>query len=1028
MAISALGLSALHEPPRSSGITPCYDIVLVHEFGGGAAQTWEPLRPKDAEWPNARVFTFGYNETSHHPYGREELLSHANRLLWALSRQRKEEDTRLRPIIFVGRGGGGVIIKTALVTARLDTRYRDIYFLTFGVAFYGMPHEATSDMSWEDIASAISRARLFNQDLEEESMIMDVLRPGDALGLTEVSAAFVRIPSLLLISDMEISPDVGIDTKVREYPLPGGADGSPTPQLLPEIIKLVQEEAPKAKKGGLSTEYYRALQLLRPHEIRREQAPTTPTPGTCTWIETRGPFEGWWHRRGARLLWIRGDMGCGKTYLARHIMRLVSDTPLLKAGERRRPETVAYCHLGDMAEEHKTVEGVLAWLLYDLLLARPELVPVAKLKGSRPVCDFAFYDVQQLWTSVMFEATKDGGYLTLVVDEIDALSAKGSIDDFLRCITGHDLPTVNSGRIRVLVLSRNQERVEAGLWGYNFSRYDITADDTTPDIARTTEEVLAAVKRYPKGAAIADDIEQQIKHGANGMYLWARLALSEAAKQLAPNNQQAAGSNQLTHGIFPLFDQYLKQFSDSSAKQAEEDKNLTKIILFWLSYQAEPMKDKELQLACALVGEAAEDVRDQTWFEVDMGDPGIHAFISRHRNMERAVLQNCAPLARVGPDKRIGAVHRSLQEYLRSPRPTGTSNSTLNHALYHCNPSHAHRNISLLCADYLLQPAFRDPGAAYEAGTGSTDYYRPGAELPDDRREAWLDKVEDRVLAHAFVRYAALFWIYHARAAGPPFDADLAKWSEPRHRRLLDVRGYGRGDGDGGGHALSWVEVWWVETRGEGGEGFPGPELDLGGYFPDEGRRLEEDGDGGGVGGGDAGGGWEDLAGEAVSGISGAAGSELATGAYAEELALARELEIGISGLMRWMGQLKTDVTVRMEKSERIIKDLQRLQALVVEGTLDPKVVNGMVTELEEKVEAAKRETDSARADAEKARVDADRARIEADHKDREYQELREKNQVMEKRMEVLRDAVRRSVDVLAEQKTSRSSWIPFRR
>ncbi|KAH6849624.1 hypothetical protein B0I37DRAFT_443777 [Chaetomium sp. MPI-CAGE-AT-0009] len=1012
MVINALGLSPLHEPPRSSSIIPCYDIVLVHEFGGHPAQTWEPLRPTDSrydEWPNARVFTFGYNETSHHPYGREELLGHAERLLWALSQQRKEEDTRLRPIIFVGRGGGGIIIKKALVTARLDTRYRDIYSLTFGVSFYGMPHEATSEMSWGDIASAIARARLLNVGLQGEDPV-DVLRPDDALGLTEISSAFVRIPELLLISDMEISPDVGIDTKVKQYPLPGDVDGSPTPQLLPEVIKLIQEEAPKAKKGALSKEYYQALQLLRPHKVRRKQAPTPPTRGTCSWIETREPFVGWWRRVGARLLWIRGDMGCGKTYLGRHIVRLVSDPPLPKEGGRRRPESVAYCCLGDMMDEHKTIEGVLGWLLHDLLLARPELAPAAKLKGNRPVCDFAFYDVQQLWASVIFEATKDGGYLTLVVDEIDQLSVDRSIDDFVRCITGSDLPTITSGRVRVLVLSRNQERVEAALWGYNFSRYDITADDTTPDIAKTTQEVLAVVRRYPKGAAIAHDIEEQIEHGANGMYIWARLALSEAVKQLAPDNQQAAGANQLTHGIFPLFDQYLEQFSKSSTKQAGEDESLTRNVLFWLTYQAEPMKEKELQMACALVDEAAEDVRDRTWFEVDISDPGIHAFISRHPNMKRSILQNCAPLARTGPDGRIGAPQPQPQPLLLPPN---------NHALYHCNPSHANRNISLLCADYLLQPAFRDPGPGY--GTSTEDH------------EAWLDKVDDRELAHAFVRYASLFWIYHARAAGRPFDADLAQWSEPRHRRLLDVVGGDGGGGGGGGHALSWVEVWWAETRGEGGEGFPGPGLDLGGYFPDEGRRLEEGDDrgggaGGGGGGGDASGGWEDLAGDATPGDDGSrAASELVDLAHAEELALARELEVGISSLMRWMGQLKTDVTARMEKSERIIKDLQRLQTLVSEGSLDPKVANGMVTELEEKVEAAKQEADSARVDAERARAEADRAKAEADNKDREYQELQEKNIVMEKRMEMLRETMRRTVGVLAEQKKSRSSWIPFR-
>ncbi|EAQ85647.1 hypothetical protein CHGG_06900 [Chaetomium globosum CBS 148.51] len=560
------------------------------------------------------------------------------------------------------------------------------------------------------------------------------------------------------------------------------------------------------------------------------------------------------------------------------------------------------------------------------------------------------------------------------------------------------------GRVRVLVLSRNQERVEAALWGYNFSRYDITADDTSPDIARTTQEVLAVVRRYPNGAAIARDVEKQIKDGANGMYLWARLALTEAIKQLgaAPaGSQQAARGKQLTHGIFPLFDQYLKQFSESSAKQADEDKHFTNIVIFWLTYQAEPMTERELQIACALVNEAAEDVRDATWFEVDVGDAGIQAFLSRHRNMGRAVLDRCAPLARIGPDKRIGAVHRSLQEYLRSPRPPPLHT---HHASYHTHPPHANRNISLLCADYLLQPALANPGTAY-------------ADNADDR-DAWLDKVDDRVLAHAFARYAALYWIYHARAAGPPFDADLAEWREPRHRRLLDVGGYG-GDGGGNGHAsvVRW-RCCGCRRRGKVEEAFPRAR----GWISGVTFRMRA--------GGWEGGGRRIWRGRRAPGDDDAAGSELVTctAAHAEELALARELEVGITGLMRWMGQLKTDVAASMERSERIIKDLQRLQTMVSEGGIDPRVANGMMTELEQKVEVARRETDSARADAERARVDADRARAEADNRDREYQQLLEKNQVMEKGMALLRDAVRRSVGVLAEQKTSRSSWIPFRR
>jgi hypothetical protein len=677
-------------------------------------------------------------------------------------------------------------------------------------------------------------------------------------------------------------------------------------------------------------------------------------------------------------------MGCGKTYLGRHIMRLVAD-PLPSKEGRYRPETVAYCCLGDMAAGYKTPESVLAWLLHDILVARPELVPAAKLRGARHVCDFTFYDAQQLWGNVIIEATKDGRQLTLVIDEVDQLGLEGSaLDEFFRCITCHDLPTITSGRVRLLVLSRHQEQLEAALGGCNFSRYDITADDTSPDIAKTTNEVLAVIRRYPNGPAIAHDIEQQIQQGANGMYLWAQLALGEAVKRLAPDNQRAG--DKLNHAIFPLFDQYLEQFSKSS-KQG--DGHFSRNVVFWLTYQAEPMDEEELQMACALVDRVG-DVREPTWPEVDVGgDAGIQAFYSRHPNLKRDILDRCAPLVKIGLDGRIGAVHRSLQEYLRTPPP-----SLPNHKLYHCNEKHANRNISFLCADYLLQPALQEAGAGH--GTSV------------EERETWLEKVEMRVLDHVFVRYSSLFWIHHARMSGSPFHVDLAQWTDAKLRRLLDMVG----DSPDNEHALCWAEVWW-EATGKG-EGFPGPALDLGANFPDEGRRLDEVG-------------WEEqaaLAAWAGTGGGGGGGGNDAGGSALsreeDELALARELEVGLAGLMRWMGQLKTDVNAKIEKGEQIIKELQRVQSLVVGGTVDPDKVKSMVKELEDKVEAAKQEVDSARTEAETARA-------QADERTQEYEDLHKRHGVMMRSMQALRESLQRSNNVLAKQKTDRPSWLSFR-
>ncbi len=161
----------------------------------------------------------------------------------------------------------------------------------------------------------------------------------------------------------------------------------------------------------------------------------------------------------------------------------------------------------------------------------------------------------------------------------------------------------------------------------------------------------------------------------------------------------------------------------------------------------------------------------------------------------------------VGPDGSIGAVHRSLQEYLSKP-PT--------HSFYHCAAEQANRNISFLCADYLHQSAFEKVGARYGPS--------------DEEREKWCDKVQGRAMAYPFVGYAALFWIYHARISGDPFHVALNQWKHPRHRRLLNIRD--------DAIALCWKEVWWDYSRE--GEDFPGPNFNLDPHFPDEGRRVKE--------------------------------------------------------------------------------------------------------------------------------------------------------------------------------------------
>jgi predicted alpha/beta hydrolase family esterase len=52
----------------------------------------------------------------------------------------KRDDAEERPIIFVAHSLGGVIVKRALVEAKLDDSYKAIHDATYGIAFFGKPH------------------------------------------------------------------------------------------------------------------------------------------------------------------------------------------------------------------------------------------------------------------------------------------------------------------------------------------------------------------------------------------------------------------------------------------------------------------------------------------------------------------------------------------------------------------------------------------------------------------------------------------------------------------------------------------------------------------------------------------------------------------------------------------------------------------------------------------------------------------------------------------------------------------------
>ena len=129
--------------------------------------------------PSARVLLFGYNanvafETSIAGV-REQAMNLLNRIA------SKREEAEERPIVFIAHNLRGLIVKQALVEAELDDSYKSIREATYGIAFFGTPHQGGNFAKLGDIAASITRVVLrnpsntFMKALKKDSLFSDSL-------------------------------------------------------------------------------------------------------------------------------------------------------------------------------------------------------------------------------------------------------------------------------------------------------------------------------------------------------------------------------------------------------------------------------------------------------------------------------------------------------------------------------------------------------------------------------------------------------------------------------------------------------------------------------------------------------------------------------------------------------------------------------------------------------------------------------------------------------------------------------------
>ncbi|KAA6410460.1 MAG: hypothetical protein FRX48_05882 [Lasallia pustulata] len=574
---------------------PDVDIIAVHglnptntEFHAEATWTVEDkLWLRDflpPQLPSARVLLFGYNanvafETSIAGVG-EQAINLLNRIA------SKREEAEERPIVFVAHSLGGIVVKRALVEAKLDDSYKSIREATYGIAFFGTPHQGGNFAKLGDIAASIIRGVLrnpsstFMEALKKDSLFSDTL-VGDFRHQLEdyhVLSFFETLPMgrLGLIVDKK-SATLGL-AGLRERQIPMDADhtgvckfesaeGDDYEQVSFNLVQLVKSAvksaAERARIASLSVPSSRPLseavsvdtvtKSLLSHLPYAVDAPFNtysrqhdPTCLPDTRVDLLREIYTWADGKDGRFIyWLNGLAGTGKSTIARTVARKYFENGQLGASfffSRGGGD------VGHASKFFTTIAVQLARKSQSLQRYIGDAV--------RKNADIATQSLGDQWRQVVLgplSKLSGDSYPSSYILVIDALDECDNDEDILTILKLlAEAQTLRTVRLRVLLTSRPEIPIRHGFYQIpetehqDFVLHHISPSIIDHDITIFLKYNLGLIgQRKPSLSASwpGEETVNQLVQIASGLFIWAATAcrfIQDVEKGFLIQNRLAA--------------------------------------------------------------------------------------------------------------------------------------------------------------------------------------------------------------------------------------------------------------------------------------------------------------------------------------------------------------------------------------------------------------------------------------------------------------------------------------------------------
>ncbi|KAJ5332998.1 ankyrin-2 [Penicillium brevicompactum] len=306
--------------------------------------------------------------------------------------------------------------------------------------------------------------------------------------------------------------------------------------------------------------------------------------GTCEWILTEDSFINWSSSRisavnAARLLWINGPAGVGKSTLCARLIKHLSD---------KTEEPIAHFFFSsDFETRADPFVAIRSWI--SQMATHPTAFRLIHEKRTKQHSQMATRaDIIEL----LREICQSVHGCFFVLDGLDECTWRGGEEDsvtvFLETITR----TIKHTSTRILVVSRNEPEIRHGLTnpidGIIMFQHDISLQDVSSDIGLYSMSIVE--KRLPrKTQAMKSGISQKMANGCNGQFLW--LKMQEDSLRSWKNQKQLEDAIEKTPaGLEHLYERNWMKM----ARFPERERARAFALLRWTAFAFRPLSVREL--------------------------------------------------------------------------------------------------------------------------------------------------------------------------------------------------------------------------------------------------------------------------------------------------------------------------------------------------------------------------------------------------------------------------------------------------